>query len=426
MFQAWCVIALVLVASSDLWRAGARAEFTATATTYDLLSLFMARCGPGWVTGDGGFTARLPSGDIAWLFGDSGLGRIAPGSQLIESSFAMVVGTTLAIQNASNLFAPEFVSYFHEGTSTVARTTYKGFPYDPVNCPKEGYQTPAPVSSLFPCTTSTGCFYWPEGAIVEYGKLVVFLVNPNEHKTYLSTLPVGNFTAPPSTPAPTPNNGVQYGHELTNDGLYTYIYGARDETAGNSDCHGDSCMHLARAPIGFLSLPGFWEFFAGTTANGQPKWSPNPADTRAIVPAGKGPAYSVTKMFGCGTMPTCYVLLQSFWYGAIIAQYSANPWGPFSAAKAVHFAFGTSGDTVPEAGMTFGSQRGQFVTYSAQLHEEWPPTTDGYLVGYSLNSQSVNPEVPLDCFIAHPEDPICEWQRANMYVPRFIRVKFGW
>src|SRR5204863_4233334 len=112
-----------------------------------------------------------------------------------------------------------------------------------------------PPTSLVPCTKSEGCFYWPEGSIVEGGSLVLFLVDPNEHKTYLSSLSINNFAAAPSTPVPTPNNGVLYGHELTNDGFFTYIYGARVETTGTPACHDNSCMHLARVPIGFLSNP---------------------------------------------------------------------------------------------------------------------------------------------------------------------------
>jgi hypothetical protein len=422
------IISATLLLAATLHCSQARAEFTATATTPDLMTLYMARCGPGWVAGDGAFSARLPNNDIAWLFGDSVVGRVdSAGKLALPPGSSAIFGTTLAIQNVSSTTAPEFVSYFRQGSNvvqTVAKSSYKAFPYDTANCPSVTYQIGDPVRSLFTvgtshCSDPTKCLWWPMGAIVEGTKLRTFivlmdLVSQTPKSTYLTSLSTSNFKSAPTTPVKTPNNNVRYGAELMNEGGYTYIYGTRVETVGSPSCNHGECMHIARVPTGSLSSMSEWRFYAGQNAQGQPIWSQTASATKPIVYAGS--SYSVTKMSNCGTLPTCYVLLQSFAFGAIIASYAATPYGPpgsWSPFKAVHFAFGTSGDAVPETLQPY------VVSYGAQVHELAPPTSDGYLVGYSLNT------VGVDCW-NDPHNPACPYENVGNYRPRFVRVKFTW
>ena len=48
-------------------------------------TLFRTESG-GWVAGDGTFSLELPGGRTLWLFGDSFIGTVNPGSSLVQNA----------------------------------------------------------------------------------------------------------------------------------------------------------------------------------------------------------------------------------------------------------------------------------------------------------------------------------------------------
>src|SRR5688500_6001921 len=76
--------------------------FSATATPDGMTTLYHMRCGPGWTGADATYSVKLPNGNVAWLFSDTFVGRVAPnGSRAQSGSSRFLTGNTMIVQNAS-------------------------------------------------------------------------------------------------------------------------------------------------------------------------------------------------------------------------------------------------------------------------------------------------------------------------------------
>lgn len=394
--------------------------FSASATPDGMTTLYHMRCGPGWTGADATYSVKLPNGNVAWLFSDTFVGRVAPnGSRAQSGSSRFITGNTMNVQNAST---GALTTYLGNATGTTTRATHAFYPYDSA-CPSSSYQAPSDSRALFrpaTCPSNNPCWYWVGDGTVESGNtLRVFLTQWEKTgsgafdvrwvATSIASLPTGNLTAAPAITGAPFWSLVMYGTALLPNVVvgsvnYTYVYGVRDEST-SSVCRG-RCMHVARVRKDQLTT-GQWSYYAGRNANGTEIWSTNGNATQPLTAtSGLGPVvaneYSVTKLSSCGTLGACYVLITHGlnFSKQIFARYATSPTGPWSSPVVVY--------ETPES-------TDKIWSYNSHAHA-WSVNTDGLLVSYNVNA---DPTLPAS-------DPRSVFANAGNYRPKFIRVKFQW
>ncbi len=228
----------------------------------------------------------------------------------------------------------------------------------------------------------------------------------------IATLPLEKLDTAEPAYINVPNNGVSYGGAIISDAdNYTYIYGMREEPAGNTICTGH-CIHIARAPKNKLAQPEEWRYWGEVSSNpAHYGWTAQAADSVPMA-GNTGTAAApqtqdqlgATRLTHCGALPECYVIIaQQYTGGAsenILAWYAAQPQGPWAGPVFVY--------QTPES-----RQPGQLFTYNAKIHPEFT-NEEGLLVSYDVNS------------LAPATDPLSALVTADSYRPRFIRVQLHW
>ena len=298
---------------------------------------FFQRSGPGWTGGDGTYSVALPDGRVAWSFGDSFLGTIAPdGSRPINSPF---VNNSMLIQSAG------------------AATTLVG---------GSSSQPQALVSTGDPSS-----WYWPGTSAVEGGKLVQFLAKMHRtgsglwdfayDGTYLATfsLPGIGLQSVSAVPA---SNSIIWGVWTLGDGGYTYIYGIED-------LGWHKYVHAARVAGG--DVTGQWQYYTGST------WSTDPSGSARLLD-GASDQFSVVKLGGGYQLITQTPLSHD-----ILAYGGSTPVGPFGGHTVLY--------TTPDWGPST-------YTYNAVAHPELSDGSSGLLISYNVNSNEgsdlySNPEI---------------------------------
>lgn len=107
--------------------------FSATATPDGITTLYHMRCGPGWTGADATYSVKLPSGNVAWFFSDTFVGRVAPnGSRAQSGSSRFITGNTMNVQDVST---GALTTYLGNASGTTTRATHAFYPYDTRSCP---------------------------------------------------------------------------------------------------------------------------------------------------------------------------------------------------------------------------------------------------------------------------------------------------
>ncbi len=282
--------------------------------------------GPGWTGADGAFSAALPDGRAAWIFGDTFLGHVDPDGSRPR--------TTPMVRNSMVI------------TSAGAPRTLAG-------------GTPAAPQALAPATRA-GAWLWPGDASVQDGRLLAFYsrmaaTGSGTWDFASSGTDIAVFSLPDfklERVISGPGDGrVHWGAAIVEGTPFTYVYGVQASSPKR--------MHLARAASG--NLLGSWEFWTGSG------WSAAERDSAPFGPAVSA-QFSVTPAGAAG-----YVLVtqQDGFSRVITASAAPAPWGPFSAPAPVYTA------PKPAAAQGFA--------YNAVAHPE--ASEPGSLtVSYSVNS----------------------------------------
>jgi len=346
----------------------------------------------GWLGGDGAATVPLPGGEVLWLFGDSGVGRVkdgkyAPGSTLVNNS--------VAVQKKS---------------------------HDPAGDPPQDHEIDfvwgergidRAAGALF-VPPRAGEWYWPTGggaAFHQHGpKLVLFmsrLFRPRENDDS-----VWNFegrgsdllwiedpgadprawrpeiVGTPGADATTPGRRITWGTSVwvraARRATELYIFGV-DTTDGS-----DKKAVLARVDATDARDPAKWRFWAGESRGG---WS---ADLAAAAPIAGNvmDEFSVTRIHDEPAGSERFVMIYSepMLGRRVLCRAAPAPAGPWGEPVSLY--------TCPEPGAD-----PRIIAYSAKAHPELSgPGT--LLVSYCVNSTDF-------------------WHMlsdASIYRPRFIRV----
>jgi len=230
-----------------------------------------------WTGGDGAHSVALGDGRVVWMFGDSFLGRIEPGSPPSRAATEPNVANTFVVRR---------------GTAFLQTLR---LPLRP------------PAGSSFNL--------WPRQGLVQDGRLKLFAGRTSGGAgAFLATFSLDTLQQVDVQPTPTSDStrGISWGLNLYEGSDYLYIYGTR---LNYTDAH----TYVARAPP--ASLLGPWQY--RTAAGG---WSPNESDAAPIAYAADGVEVK--------TGPSEFVLVGKKGNGgvfspSIVGFRAAAPYGPF-------------------------------------------------------------------------------------------------
>ena len=423
-------LAMALLSCSVLEPEPDLAPLSVTVGEDNSFNRLFKRCGPGWTGGDSTYSTALSPTQVLWLFSDTFIGPVTRDGKRNPDAELFVQGNTLVLQDTNSGALTTYLRKSVRKTvgdeqETWSLPTFSRSPYDDSHCPGENFVQNNTALAMFQppqCPSGQHCYYWGGAVAVENNQLTTFLQLMEQtgagifdfawRESAIATVPIDKLDTAEPAYVDLPNNGVSYGGAVISyDDKYTYIYGMREEPAGNNICTGH-CIHIARAPKNKLTQPEAWRFWGATASNpARYDWIekaehslPMAGNTSAAAAPQTQDQLGAARLTHCGALPECYVIIAHQYTGGasdnILAWYAAQPQGPWAGPVFVY--------QTPES-----SQPGQLFTYNAKIH---PGLTneDGLLVSYDVNS------------LAPATDPLSPVVTADSYRPRFIRVKLHW
>jgi Domain of unknown function (DUF5005) len=330
---------------------------------------YVTQNGPGWTGADGTYSLLLPDGTNLWVWSDSFIGTVNPGTRK-RSSPLFTAHNSLTILNQS----------------TGSWTTL-------------GY--PPKTTSYFVPRNSKDWFWVSDGVVVQsasgsYKILIVLLEWSGDFQLVghsVAQLSWPSLAVDSITPITGLDTSIEWGTKILQAGDSYYIYGLKDPGTDTKT------PYLARTnSINNLANAAKWEFWNAT----QSHWMTGESNATAMAGVvAITPEYSVHAMTYSGS--TFYVMTgmdpqnppYPLW-DAVTTWYSCSPQGPWSNKATIY--------TAPEAG-TNGCDVGTLVTYNAKAHPEFSDAS-GILVSYNVNANQ-------------GQDLVC----ADDYKPRFIRLQ---
>ncbi len=424
------VLAMALMSCSVIEPESEMAPLSVTVSEDIGFNEFFMRCGPGWTGGDSTYSTPLSATRVLWLFSDTFIGPVSSAGKRNPDTAQFVQGNTLVLQDKTS---GALTTYLHKsahktvgsGKETQSLPTFAASPYDASHCPGDKFIQQHNALAMFQppqCPSSNHCYYWGGAMVVENKQLYTFLQLMEEkgsgvfdfawHNSAIATLSVEKIGSAEPVYINVPNNGVSYGGAvITDDDQHTYIYGMREEPAGNTICTGH-CLHIALVRKTELATSEAWRYWGALPGNPVHYGWTDKAEDSAPMGGNTGLAAApktqdqlgVTRVAPCGTQPACYVMIAHRYTGAasddILAWYAPQPQGPWSGPVFVY--------KTPEY-----TQPGQLFTYNAKIHPAFT-NEEGLLVSYDVNS------------LAPVTDPLSALVTADSYRPRFIRVKLHW
>jgi Domain of unknown function (DUF4185) len=316
-----CLVLLFVVVSAT----GAHAAATVAST---LTARFAAMNGRGWTGGDASWSARLPDGRTAWLFGDTFVGGVDHGGRRDPRS--LMVHNSLIV----------------EGRTWMMRTLVGG--------------SAARPASLVPGRTRDD-WYWPGPPVVGHATLQV----PMAHiartgrgawdfrvdGTSLAVFTLPALTLRRVSPLVTPTNTNMASAAVTS-GRFTYVYGTRDAWPYGKDAF------VARTRAGDLS--GRWSYWTGR------RWSRRPGKAAPI-------ARGVSDQFSVLRRGSRWLLITQVPLSSEIDAFSARaPQGPWRRLGRIA--------RIPEIAHAF--------TYNATVHPEYSRGRT-LVLGYNVNGDDI-------------------------------------
>jgi hypothetical protein len=366
------IIAQLCLAFAVCGFASAQCTFPANpspATIDSTFDNYVVQNGPGWTGADGTYSLLLPDGTNLFIWSDSYIGTVDPGTRL----------------RTSNLFSA------HNSLTILNQTTG--------SWTTVGY--PPQTTSYFVPKNKSHWFWVGSGMVTQptpgVYKIKLFLLEWTPSLTLaghsVATLSWPSLSIDSITPVSGLDTTKEWGTRILPVGAYYYIYGLKDPGTDTKT------PYLARTTsTSFLTNAGKWQFWNAT----QNKWMAGEANATAMSGvAAVTPEYSVDQlsynggnfylMTGMDPQNPGFPL-----WDAVTTWYACSPQGPWSNK--------TTAYTTPEAGAN-GCKVGTLVTYNPKAHIEFTDST-GILVSYNVNANNSN-------------DLVC----ANDYMPRFVRMQ---
>jgi hypothetical protein len=302
-------------------------------------SVIADQTGPGWVGGDATYSTQLPDGDEAFVFSDTLLGTAQPSGVTQLSAFI----------HSSELVGkvPDLEGNFG-GTTSAPQT-------------------------LIPDTTDPGDQWQVSATYVENDDQLVFV---NEYTQAASSSAIDQFTGhsgiaifsiqPDGMPAfdsvdllpsdPT----TQWGTSVTQNGGYTYIFGADFSPTNNQVFYG---MKVARVALGSSLITGAWQYWDGA------QWVSG--EQNAVPVSTTASLTGVTAQQGESGYVAVSIPVIVWDNKAVDLSYACSPTGPWSTPVPVY--------TIPQV-----SQFKDEIAYIPTFHPEL--STNGLVISYNIDS----------------------------------------
>jgi hypothetical protein len=296
-----------------------------------------ANSNQGWSGGDGGVSAPLPDGAVAWLFDDSYPNPVVQGTRPV----AHMIHNMIVIQ--------------HGTTYTALHRFRDGQELEYMN---------------YRVRRGSRHFYWNNGAVASDGALYVsyssyyYPATPTVFGFVRTGTVIAKYDLPSMrlTAVDVLHATIQWGVWMMHHGPYVYIYGSNSIPGLVPTTR----MYLARAP--YTDLLGAWQYWDGSA------WSSDPQAGVAISSV-TGPQFSITMV---GNVYVLVTMARGYLSDVVKAYFSCRPMGPFVRGS---FLYRTEG-----GGLPYGTNGIAGVyTYGATVH---PQLTNGnqIIVSYDVNT----------------------------------------
>jgi len=328
-----------------------------TAVDSSFTKLFIRDC-CGFTGGDGTYSVLLPDGRTVWIFGDTFLGTV-------NSDLTREKQTPIFIRNSFVIQDGDSLTTLHQ------------------------LRPPFDASMVIPALVESdenlseeALWFWPGDALVEGGKLKVFLSQFAQsdtgmwgfqwQSTWLATFTLPEIEQESLIEIPySKAMQVHYGHAILEEPDFTYVYGAHERRP-----------HAARYPAGDVSAT--WEFFNGN------EWTADPAESRPMGNMHASEQFSVLKIGD----KYAYITQMDSFSTEICSFNSDSPYGPWDNQSLLYTT------PIPEADTNL-------ITYNAIVHPQFIDK-ERILLSYNMNSFLLE-----DHFL-----------NADIYRPRFVWVPF--
>jgi hypothetical protein len=318
----------------------------------------------GWIGADVAYSIPLAADKTFWLFGDTFDGQVSDGQRV----HARMIHSSIAIQRSGE--APDF--YYP--------TNKKGAPESFMKSPDgktdfwllDGVRLDRGLFFFMLQMQWTGNSVWGFHSV---GTWLATVANPDDPparwKIKKKKLPF--LTAPNGEPA-------SFGSAILQSGGFIYVYGYTNP----KNTSAPKSLLLARVPENRLDDFTAWEFYTkdGWTGDFEKTTSP----FTDAPPEGSVSWQPLVKKF-------VFVYMDGIW-GKIVMRTANAPEGPWSAPAMIY--------QCPEIKIT-----PKVFCYAAKAHPELGGTNE-LLISYASNSM----------------DPPEVMSHAQLYCPRFIRVKY--
>jgi len=341
----------------------------APATVDSVFDDYVTQNGPGWTGADGTYSLPLPDGTNLFMWSDSYIGTVDPGTRLRKNALFTAHNSLTILDQTTGAWA------------TL------------------GY--PPRTTSYFVPQNKADWFWLGDGWITQ--------PSPGTYKIHIMLLEwtgvfqlVGHSIATLSWPglrldSITPVSGLdtslEWGTKILQVGSVYYIYGLKDPHTNQKT------PYIARTNSpNNLGDATKWQFWNATSR----KWLTGESNATAMNGVQAiTPEYSVDSlmyhngifylMTGMDPLHPPYPL-----WNSVTTWYACSPQGPWSQKATVYIT--------PEAGAA-GCHTGTLVAYNAKAHTEFTDS-DGILISYNVNTNQ-------------SADLVC----ANDYMPRFVRMQ---
>jgi hypothetical protein len=327
----------------------------------------------GWIGGDGVYSVALPGDRVAWLFGDTFIGKVTGNRRedaaLVHNSSAVQQGTEWSCSAITFHYS---IADGGEPQDLIAPADGRGWLWllDGLVAGRELHIFMIQIEKTDPASTfgfrvtdsSLGVVQNPEAP-------------PRSWRMRQYRIPFARFSD---------QGDLLFGSAVLSEEGFVYIYGTQETRAnGKHDRH----MVLARAPQDAIIDFSAWRFFS----NGN--WIPDVAKADRLVD-GVASEYSVSFL----PLQERYALIytEKGFSRNILMRMAPRPWGPW-------------GDPVVLFQCPEAERRPGIFCYAGKGHPELSQEKSDLIISYIASSDDFEELI----------------QDAALYRPRFIRVTFG-
>lgn len=339
--------------------------------------MFQDKNDTAWSSGDQ-VTSFQHNGFNYWLFGDTILGTENPDGTFGPG--AVMIGNRILMQSGDQLSNAMSVD---DGNPAVPNPATRTSANNERYWLQGMFAANEHIYVLCQRVMASGSGFKLVG-----GELAKFKQDPNTGKLSL----YGMFVTPATGQLEVQSTvGIQWCSDAIVDGGYVYIYGA---TRAGSNPYVTHWSYVARVPVGSVENPFEWRFYKKTTG----EWVNSIAQLSQDA-VNQPDGIVASQISSVRKVGNVWVMVHKPWNGlgvAVRAMTSPMPYGPWTPPAS-------------DGIVIFESPAGSnYITYSPQLHPEFPLTSGKTLVSIAWNGKTLSDTM----------------NDADLYKPRFYEIQF--